>query len=279
MSLLTDWLCIATSGPTIDGREMKAQWLEEAAESYDTSVYTAVIWPAHYRYYSLGTVEDLKVETADNKVKLFARLRPNQYLIQMNKADQSLFSSIEVVENFAGEGHAYMYGLAVTDSPASLGTDRLEFTKNVPGDESLLFGNAEEFAFTSKPSLFDRLFKKPGDNDKENNSGKKAMDEKQFNSIMGAIDEQNKRFEKLEGDFKEFSASKEKVPGKEPDPKDKTEPGNKAGDEKFNSVMDAFKKQGEKLDKLGAEFEALKKETTVTPDPAPDAANGSEAFI
>lgn len=258
---------------------MKAQWLEEAAESYDTSVYTAVIWPSHYRFYSLGTVEDLKVETADNKVKLFARLRPNQYLIQMNKADQSLFSSIEIVENFADEGHAYMYGLAVTDSPASLGTDRLEFTKNVPADESLLFGNAEEFAFTSKPSLFDRLFKKPGDNDKENNSGKKAMDEKQFNSIMGAINEQDKRFEKLEGDFKEFSANKEKGPGKEPDPKDKTEPENKTGDEKFNSVMDAFKKQGEKLDKLGAEFEALKKETTVTPDPAPDAANGSEAFI
>lgn len=279
MSLLTDWLCIATSGPTIDGREMKAQWLEEAAESYDTSVYTAVIWPAHYRYYSLGTVEDLKVETVDDKVKLFARLRPNQYLIQMNKADQSLFSSIEVVENFAGEGHAYMYGLAVTDSPASLGTDRLEFTKNVPGDESLLFGNAEAFAFTTKPSIFDRLFKKPGDTDKENNRGKKAMDDKQFDSIMSAINEQNKRFEKLEGDFKQFSESKAKEQENKPDPKDKSKKENNTGDEKFNSVMDAFKKQSEKLDKLGTEFEALKKEATVTPDPAPDAANGSEVFI
>lgn len=279
MSLLTDWLCIATSGPTIDGREMKAQWLEEAAESYDTSVYTAVIWPAHYRYYSLGTVEDLKVETVDNKVKLFARLRPNQYLIQMNKADQSLFSSVEILENFAGEGYAYMYGLAVTDSPASLGTDRLEFTKNVPADESLLFGNVEEFAFTSKPSLFDRLFKKPGDNDKDNNR-EKVMNDKQYNSIMNAIGEQNNRFEKLEADIKQFSGNNKKDPEPENDPKKEPEKEPETdSDNKFTAVLDAITKQGEKLDKMGAEFETLKKEATPVPDPAPNVDDENEVFV
>ncbi|PPX99588.1 GPO family capsid scaffolding protein, partial [Cronobacter sakazakii] len=45
--LRTDWLCIATEGDTVDGRELKRQWLVDAAETYNREWYGALIWPEH----------------------------------------------------------------------------------------------------------------------------------------------------------------------------------------------------------------------------------------
>ncbi|MNN13952.1 Phage capsid scaffolding protein (GPO) serine peptidase [compost metagenome] len=50
----------------------------------------------------------------------------------MNKAKQKIYTSIEIDENFADTGEAYIVGLAVTDSPASLGTDVLAFSAQKP---------------------------------------------------------------------------------------------------------------------------------------------------
>jgi len=47
----------------------------------------------------------------------------------MNKENQKVFTSIEMDANFAGSGQAYLVGLAVTDSPASLGTEMLTFSQ------------------------------------------------------------------------------------------------------------------------------------------------------
>ncbi|HCB1048663.1 TPA: GPO family capsid scaffolding protein, partial [Klebsiella pneumoniae] len=40
---------------------------------------------------------------------------------------QKVYSSIELAPQFALNGKAYVVGLAMTDTPASLGTDRLKF--------------------------------------------------------------------------------------------------------------------------------------------------------
>ena len=45
--LRTDWLCIATEGDTVDGRELKRQWLVDAAETYNRQCYGALIWHEH----------------------------------------------------------------------------------------------------------------------------------------------------------------------------------------------------------------------------------------
>jgi hypothetical protein len=43
------------------------------------------------------------------------------------KAGQKVYTSMEIQPNFANSGKCYLVGLAVTDDPASLGTEYLEF--------------------------------------------------------------------------------------------------------------------------------------------------------
>lgn len=127
---------VATSGPTIDGRELKAEWLTQAAAAYDRDVYSARINVEHMRGWTVdgpfgafGDVLSLSTETRkDGRVELYAELLPNQRAIEANAADQKVYPSIEIIESFAGTGSAYMVGLALTDSPASTGVDRLTFS-------------------------------------------------------------------------------------------------------------------------------------------------------
>lgn len=46
----------------------------------------------------------------------------------MVKQAQKVYTSIEVNPKFADTGEAYLIGLAVTDDPASLGTEYLAFS-------------------------------------------------------------------------------------------------------------------------------------------------------
>ncbi|CAI2487490.1 GPO family capsid scaffolding protein [Serratia proteamaculans] len=131
----TDWLCIATSGQAADGRPIEAQWLIDAAETYTRNTYTAMIWPHHPQYElgereftcNLGEVDALKTESEGDVVKLYAQLIPNQFLIDANRMGQKLFTSAELIPDFAGSGKGYLFGLAVTDIPASLGTEKMKF--------------------------------------------------------------------------------------------------------------------------------------------------------
>jgi len=133
---------IAVEGQTVDGREIDGQWLRDMAESYDPNTYTARINCEHIAGYSpekpfnaYGSVLSLKVEEVEinldgkmqKRLALFAEIDANDQLIALNKAGQKLFTSCEIHTNFAGTGKAYLVGLAVTDSPASLGTEPLKF--------------------------------------------------------------------------------------------------------------------------------------------------------
>ncbi|XHA16489.1 GPO family capsid scaffolding protein [Citrobacter farmeri] len=149
----TDWLCIATSGQAVDGRPIEAQWLIDAAETYSRKTYTAMIWPHHPQWdikereftCNLGEVDALKVETEGDVTKLYAQLIPNQFLIDANNAGQKLFTSAEFVPDFGGSGKDYLFGLAVTDIPASLGTEKIKFV--VAGEEKdAERGNLETFS-------------------------------------------------------------------------------------------------------------------------------------
>ncbi|MGO3882265.1 MAG: GPO family capsid scaffolding protein [Proteus vulgaris] len=131
--LMTNWLCIATAGETVDGRIIEDNWILESAELYDRNLYTACIWAEHERYFgSMGEVLELKAERdEDGALKLYARLCPNHHLLQANRDGQLLFTSAEFTwtGNFRGTGKTYLEGLGVTCSPASVGTDRLQFNK------------------------------------------------------------------------------------------------------------------------------------------------------
>lgn len=79
---------------------------------------------------------ELKAEIIDDdsalngKWALFARITPTDDLIAMNKKLQKVYTSMEIQPNFANTGKCYLVGLAVTDDPASLGTEYLEFCRN-----------------------------------------------------------------------------------------------------------------------------------------------------
>ena len=126
--LKTDFICIATSGYTVDGRQITAQELREMAETYDPEHYTANLWPEHRRWFNMGQVIELKAEENEKgETLLFAIIAPNKELIEYNRAGQYLFTSIEITPNFRNSGKAYLSGLGVTDSPASVGTTELKF--------------------------------------------------------------------------------------------------------------------------------------------------------
>lgn len=169
----TDWLCVATSGQAVDGRIIEPQWLIDAADTYTHKTYTAMIWPHHPQNdigereftCNLGTVDALKVETEGDVTKLYAQIIPNQFLIDANRMEQKLFTSAEFIPDFGGSGRDYLFGLAVTDIPASLGTERIKFV--LAGEEKdAERGNLETFSLgklqTSKPdkkdSLWSRMF-------------------------------------------------------------------------------------------------------------------------
>lgn len=132
------WFQVATAGDTSDGREISAEWIIQMAQSYNPTTYGARINVEHIRSYfpdssfgAYGDVIALKTEkvtiNGEEKDALFAQIQPNENLIALNQKNQKIYTSIEVDPNFAKTGKAYLVGLAVTDSPASLGTEMLQF--------------------------------------------------------------------------------------------------------------------------------------------------------
>lgn len=128
---ITGWRVIGVSGKTADGRDIPEKWLSDAADQYDpVNTYGARINIEHIKFMfpdadmnGLGDVVALKAERRDDgKLALLAKLRVNQNLQKLWDAGQKIYSSMEIMDKFADTGRAYLTGLAVTDTPSSLGT-------------------------------------------------------------------------------------------------------------------------------------------------------------
>lgn len=197
---------VATEGATTDGRKIERKWLQEIAATYSPLKYGARIFIEHIRgvnpnaqaaFRAMGDVVAVKVEEVeDGKLALFAQIDPTEELIDLVAARQKIYSSIEVVENFAGTGMAYLMGLGVTDSPASLSTDVLAFAAQNPAANPFasrkqapenLFSAAElsEVEFEDAPtepgpSLLDRI--------KGMFSRKDASDDQRFSDVHAAVE-------------------------------------------------------------------------------------------
>lgn len=131
---------VATEGATTDGREIQRSWIEQMAKNFNREKYGPRVWLEHMRgmlpessFAALGDVLALEARTVeDGKLALYAQIEALPALVAMNKAKQKIYTSIEVDPNFAKSGEAYLTGLAVTDSPASLGTEVLKFAAGNP---------------------------------------------------------------------------------------------------------------------------------------------------
>ncbi|EWC40115.1 GPO family capsid scaffolding protein [Stutzerimonas stutzeri] len=196
---------IGVEGATTDGRTIERSWLEEMAASYNRDTYGARINVEHIKglspdsqFGAYGDVLALKTEeveiNGEKKLALFAQIQPNEALLALNKKGQKIYTSMEIQPKFANTGKAYLVGLAVTDSPASLGTEALEFSaKNGTfasrkQDKDNLFTVAEpaELEFEEvddTPSKVAGLFKKVSEL-----LGKGKQTEEQFGELAETLE-------------------------------------------------------------------------------------------
>ncbi|AVS66655.1 phage capsid protein [Paracidovorax avenae] len=131
---------VATEGATTDGRVIERAWIVQMAANFDPKKYAARVWVEHLRstlpdgpFRAFGDVLALQSrDVEDGKKALFAQIKPLPDLVSMTRAGQKLYTSIEVNPKFADSGEAYLVGLAVTDTPASLGTEMLTFAQQHP---------------------------------------------------------------------------------------------------------------------------------------------------
>jgi len=149
--LLTDWVTIARSGATADGRSIEPEWLTDMAKSYDPAEYTAVVNNEHL-YGNLGTVRELRtVKAPEGRIDLQARIEVNKYYLAKISESAGLFFSVEITHNFADSGKPYLTGLASTDNPASLGTTELHFSKASTPEHFITAPIAAEMRIGSRP--------------------------------------------------------------------------------------------------------------------------------
>ncbi|MBU4680432.1 GPO family capsid scaffolding protein [Cedecea davisae] len=223
---------IAVEGDTCDGRKLSAVDMQQMVDAFDPRVYGCRINLEHIRGYlpdsdfkRYGDVVELKAETIDDdsalngKLAMYAKIAPLDTLVEMVGKGQKVYTSIEIQPNFANTGKCYLVGLAVTDDPASLGTEYLEFCstakhnplKRFKASPDNLFSAATlaEMEFEDVP---ENLLHKITDSVKSIFSRKQASDDARFNDVHEAVtviaeqvqqtgDDTAARFSKLEAEI------------------------------------------------------------------------------
>lgn len=296
-SLRTGWVAIATEGDSIDGRIISAEWITDMAETYDPEFYCAQLWPDHMHFgENAGHVQALKTDTVDGKMTLFAILSPTRDLIYQNTRGQKKFCSIEPWENFANTGKTYLFGLGVTDIPASTGTTMLKFAakhpnrligQSMPLDLSGFAAAIDNPAAADRVGLLQQIFNFLGGHGEPPASAHPAtptpdeeddtMKEEQFNAL-------NDTLKGLGEQFGTFSAKLDalgKAPAKEDPAKDPAKEGadTKEGDDKggdaaqFAALNDTLKGLGEQF---AAMNEKLEKFSVEVPGQRPDKTGGDD---
>ncbi|KAA5993441.1 GPO family capsid scaffolding protein [Pantoea sp. M_10] len=196
---------IAVEGATTDGRVISRDWISQMAKNYSLEMYGARINMEHIRGYAadstfrrFGDVTAVEAEEIGDgplkgKLALFGWIDPTPELVELTKARQKIYTSIEVNPEFADTGEAYLVGLAVTDDPASLGTEILSFSATArvnplasrKQDKDNLFTAAEETVIEFEevaepsPSLLARI--------SAMFSAKKKTDGEQFADVSAAV--------------------------------------------------------------------------------------------
>ncbi|HDS7240753.1 GPO family capsid scaffolding protein [Morganella morganii] len=208
---------ICVEGATTDGRTVQRSWLTDIEKNYDPNVYGARINLEHLGYEWMPRFGDVEsVHTAEitegalkGKLALYATLLPTDELIQMNKKRQKVYTSVEIAPKFSDTGEAYLVGLAVTDSPASLGTEMLQFSQQSGNSPFAARKQAKENVFTlaeetliefadekpeepKGPSLFSRIT--------EMLTGKGKQDDARFHDVHQSVELCAKTIEAIQAD-------------------------------------------------------------------------------
>ncbi|MEL5679792.1 GPO family capsid scaffolding protein [Serratia nevei] len=233
MTLKSKRFRIAVEGATTDGRNISREWLTQMAKNYNPSVYGARVNLEHIKGYHpdssfrrFGDVTGLTAEEITEgplagKMALYGDIAPTADLVEMVKQAQKVYTSIEVNPKFADTGEAYLIGLAVTDDPASLGTEYLAFSASASANplanrkqhKDNLFTAAEEALIEfveqedQKPGLLTRItamFAK-----------RKANDDARFSDVNQAVELVAGEVQNLSDSVTRLNIDAEKVPALE----------------------------------------------------------------
>ncbi len=173
---------VAVEGATTDGRKIERAHLEQMAASYDRNTYSARISLEHIKgivpdgpFKAYGDVTAVKAEevtiAGKKKLALFAAIAPTDELVALNKKSQKLYTSIEIAPEFADTGEAYLVGLAITDNPASLGTEALEFCAQHPNANQWTARKADPGNVVTEALEFTLQMDSAGNDDGEDGDG------------------------------------------------------------------------------------------------------------
>ncbi|MDQ2216386.1 GPO family capsid scaffolding protein [Vibrio parahaemolyticus] len=287
MSKTSDWIIVATEGATVDGRQISAAQIKEMAESYSPELYAALIWPEHSRSHwnvfegnNWGEVPEVKAEKRAGKLRLLAKITPNELLLSANKKGQKLYTSIELHPDFQGTGRAYLIGLAVTDSPASTGTTRLKFSRKVGETQEIETDSLEQIdlsefysvnplahAFATIASYFQSGGELPETPTEQPKPEETEVTEEQ---LKAALQEQ---FSAFKGEFKQELKEEFNLQDEPETPEPETQ-GTTV--EQFSATLDEkLKPLTEKMNGLETKFAELSQEV---PGQEPDGSGADDKF-
>lgn len=140
---------LATAGSTVDGRTISDKDIDDIVSSFNPQTYGARINIEHIRgvsgtapfnaYGDVVSVSSGEVEVDFNGKKekrkaLYGVLDVTDNAKALNDAGQKVYPSIEIIDDFNRQGYAYLGGLALTDSPASIATERMKFNRFNPNN-------------------------------------------------------------------------------------------------------------------------------------------------
>lgn len=164
--------CFVAGSTISDGRVITPEMIDQIVETFNTDTYTPRINVEHMRGYSpeppfngYGDVVAVKSQvddiTIDGKVEkrkaLYAQVDANDQLVKLAAADQKPFPSVELTPGYAGIDKVGIVGLAFTDSPASIATQKLQFSRSAPGTFHAHSTDAVALAFESDPADADQV--------------------------------------------------------------------------------------------------------------------------
>lgn len=197
---ISKWFRIGVEGDTCDGRDISAQDIQEMADGFDPRVYGCRINLEHIRsvvpdtpFCRYGDVIELKAEVIDDdsalngKLALYGKIAPLDNLLAMLAKGQKVYTSMEIRPNFANTGKCHLIGLAVTDDPASLGTEYLQFCaagKKEQPDDLFSVATLAELEFEDQPET---LLTKVTDTVRSIFSRKQSSDDARFSDVHEAV--------------------------------------------------------------------------------------------
>lgn len=156
-----------TEGQTVsDGRTITAEMIDQIVENHNPATYTPGINVEHIsgfspnppfnRYGDVFAVEGRDVEVTiggknEKRRALYCQIDAYDQLVQLAASGQKPFPSVELTPDYSGTKKIGLVGLAFTDNPASIATEKLKFSRSVPGSDWSKGTEAVALEFEAKP--------------------------------------------------------------------------------------------------------------------------------